>query len=206
MKYRSFIIVCLSALSVLPLGAQGGRQRFPVFTYGLEWSYTALFNATWHHVFMDEIYSRVNDKGARFLYENHGEILAHIGVNIGENVNISLLSGYSGIIKDVRLVPVSLRCTWFYGKDNGAGRWFSFIDGGSGIHISDTDTPYFSGKAGGGYRIPLSRRVKLDFNIAYRFSYASPDIYDDGERVPESSIRRNDNYLSAMQIGIGLTF
>lgn len=205
MKCRVTIIVCVIFLSHLPLRAQDGRKSVPLFTYGLEWSYSAIFNVTWHHNFIADD-GRVNIKGTRLLYENHGEILAHAGINVGNNVNLSIYTGYTGIIGDVRLLPISLRCTWFYGRDAGRSRWFSFIDSGSGISLSRVHASCYSGKAGGGYRVRLSRSAGLDFNIAYRLTYAAPDIYDYGDRVPESDIKRNDNYLSSVMIGIGLTF
>lgn len=203
--YKVLLMACMSAIMLPTLGAQDSGRDVPLFTYGLEWSYSALFNAAWHHNFIEDG-GRADDRGTRFFYENHGEILAHGGVNIGGNANVSLYCGYSGLIRDVRYIPVTLRFTWFFGNIADTGRWFAFLDGGSGIYVSKTYTPNYAGKAGGGYRISLSRRAKMDFNIAYRLSYASPDIYSNGVKVPESDINRNENYLSAFMIGIGLTF
>lgn len=201
----TFVIIFLLLLSCFSSEARTGRRDVPLFTYGLEWSYSAIFNVIWHHNFYTE-YGRVNDKDTRGFYESNGEILAHAGINLGKKVNLSLYSGYSGSLYNVRIVPFSLRLTCFYGNDSYANRWFSYIDGGNGIPVTRMHTSYYAGKIGGGYRISLSRSVKLDFNLAYRLSYISPDIYEYGEKIPENNIYRNDNYLSTIMLGVGLTF
>ena len=60
------------------------------------------------------------------------------------------------------------------------------------------------GKAGGGYRISLSRSVKLDMLLSYRCSYAEIPFSDQYGPVSDDRIRRNNNYLSAINLGIGI--
>ena len=89
--------------------------------------------------------------------------------------------------------------------DHMKDRWFSFIDLGSGISIKEHPQAILTGKAGGGYRISLSRDTKLDFNMALRTVLTHPDIYHYGDMIPHDKVNRNNAYNSALSLGIALT-
>jgi hypothetical protein len=114
--------------------------------------------------------------------------------------------GVSAIEDYHHTLPVSIRLTRYYGDDHMKDRWFSFIDLGSGISIKEHPQAILTGKAGGGYRISLSRDTKLDFNMALRTVLTHPDIIYYGEMIKPDRINRNNAYVSAVSIGMSLTF
>ena len=52
----------------------------------------------------------------------------------------------------------------------------------------------------------LSRYSKLDFIISARMTYTHPQITYDQEVISQEMVRRNNAYVSALSLGIGLTF
>ncbi len=173
------------------------------FTYGIEWTYSAMIAEIVHHNYTSPT-GRVDTKGLSMNYINNGFALAHIGLNCGKHLNLSVFGGIGSIYKYERAFPLTLRGTWFFGQEPSASRWFALLDGGCAFR-NGSDTAVL-GKTGGGYRVSLSRSVKLDFSLAYQFTYASLTINDeDGNEVPQSRIRRNDNYLNSINFSIGIT-
>ena len=153
------------------------KIRRPLFTYGIEWEYVSTINSIYHHNFSAVDGYRVNDKGSKMMYAGNASVYAHAGVNIGRHGNVSLYAGYSGLY------------------DN-------YADGGCGFRPGSEMS--VMGKAGGGYRISLSRSVKLDMLLSYRCSYAEIPFSDQYGPVSDDRIRRNNNYLSAINLGIGI--
>lgn len=195
----------LKSVSAMPRNdGNNGKRAFPRFTYGIEWSYIATINTVYHHNFRAKEGFRMNEKGSTMMYASNGAILAHAGINIGVNCNLSVYAGYAGLAEGYAVMPVSLRYSWLFGKDPSASRWLCFIGGGCGLHAGD-DSISYTGRIGGGYRMSLSRSIKLDFTVSYQCSYAGIPFSDIDGEVPADRIRRNDNYLSAINIGIGIT-
>ena len=188
---------------VQAVSRRDGLRRVPRITYGAEWSYIATLNTTYHHNFRALDGYRVNEKGSTMMYNGNGELLAHIGINFGIHYNLALYAGYGGLYEGYTVFPVSLRNTWLFGDSPEKSRWLCFIDAGAGIRPGDRDA--ITGKAGFGYRLSLSRSVKLDLLLAYRFSYAETSFCDPDGPVPDHRIMRNNNYLSALNLGIGIT-
>ena len=62
------------------------------------------------------------------------------------------------------------------------------------------------GKIGGGYRISLSKDTKLDFLFSARLTYTHPYIFYDDTQISHNKINRNNAWLSALSIGISLSF
>ncbi|MBO8473729.1 MAG: hypothetical protein IAB91_00355 [Bacteroidetes bacterium] len=176
------------------------KIRRPLFTYGIEWEYVSTINSIYHHNFSAVDGYRMNDKGSKMMYAGNASVYAHAGVNIGRHGNVSLYAGYSGLYDNYAVIPVSLRYTWVFGRSD-AG-WLCFIDGGCGFRPESAMSVI--GKAGGGYRISLSRSVKLDMLLSYRCSYAEIPFSDQYGPVSDDRIRRNNNYLSAINLGIGI--
>ena len=119
--------------------------------------------------------------------------------------NLSIYAGYGGLY-GTKVFPVSLRGTYYITKDITHPHWLTYMDLGCGLE-NFKKMPGWTGKAGAGYRIPLSRSVKLDFLLSYQCAYADIPFSDaDGEYLPAQNIRRNDNFLSSFLVGIGIMF
>ncbi len=176
-----------------------------LFTYGVEWSYSATFGNIRHHNYTSPT-GRVDVRGMSLKFVNNGFALGHVGLNCGRHLNMSVYGGYGSIYTDTRVFPLSLRGTWLFGDSSAmARRWLAYLDGGCLFREGGGD-PGAIAKLGGGYRISLSRTTKLDLMVAYQFAYSDLTIYDDyGYEVPESRIRCNNNFLNSINLSIGIT-
>ncbi len=182
----------------------GKRRDWPLLTYGLEWGYSANVNHAFHHNYTSAG-GRVDERGDFMCFRSLGIILAHVGINCGRHLNLSVRGGYEGIYPGQAVWPVSIRGTWLFGRDPSERRWLAFLDGGWAVSSSDYDAGAIA-RAGAGYRISLSRSVKLDLMLSFEYTSASIDLYDDeGEPVEPLRIRRNDNYFSSINFSIGIT-
>lgn len=180
-----------------------GGERARRFTYGFEWAYSAMFLRIKHHNYILST-GRVDDRSCCLDYINNGLALAHVGLNCGKHLNMSIYGGYGSIYYEERAFPLTLRGTWFFGQEPSSSRWFMLLDGGCAFRNGSTTAAL--GKLGGGYRVSLTRSVKLDFALAYQFTYAELEMYDDeGNLLSSGRIRRNDNYLNSVNLSIGIT-
>ena len=173
-------------------------------TFGVEWDYVSTVANIYHHNFRAQEGYRRNDKDIMIMYAGNGAILGHIGADFGRHYNLSVYAGYEGITDGFAVFPVSLRNTLLFGKDVRLPRWLCYIDAGYGF-TDMADSVCITGRAGCGYRLPLSERVKLDFLLSYRLSYAEIPFSDEGGTVSADRIMRNNNILNAISLGIGIT-
>ncbi len=180
------------------------KRRFPRLTFGAEWGYVSTFFCFYHRNYRAVEGYRVNDKGSNAMYGGNGYLLGHAGVNFGGHFNLSLYAGYEGIGDGFCVIPVTLRTTWLFGSRAERSRWLCYLDAGYGFR-PEGDSRCFLAKAGGGYRVSFSRSVKMDFLLSYRFAYAGIPFSDYAGPVTGDRINRNDNFLNAISIGIGLT-
>jgi len=178
----------------------------PKVTFGAEWSYIATFQSGHHYNFFAPDGYRVDMKDNEFGYFTNGEVLFHAGYNFNEFWNLSVYLGYTGISDLHPAFPISLRATRYFGNDPLADRWFAMADLGSGVSIKKYPREILFGKLGGGYRISLSRHVKMDFVASLRVVYTHPDIIYYGDRIERKWINRDNGYLSSISLGVALTF
>lgn len=178
----------------------------PKITFGAEWGYMPALFSGHHHNFFDPDGFRVDDKNTAFGYFTNGEVTLHAGYNFNEYWNLAFHTGYSGAGDFAPVVPISLRITRYLGCNHLSDRWFTFLEGGSGISIKEHPQEIFCGKIGGGYRISLSRLTKLDFIAAFRMLYTHPDIMYYGYEISRELTNRNDGHVGSLFFGLSLTF
>lgn len=174
------------------------------FTYGVEWGFLTTFNVAYHRNFDSVSGFREDTRSLEWMFRGNGEALAHLGLDIGRRFNLSVYTGYSGLIS-ARLIPLSLRGTCLVSRNPELPGWLVFLDAGCNFGTDD-DEIGVCGKIGTGYRLPLSKRIKLDFLLAFRMSYADVQFSDEYGPVPPERIRRNNNFASSIEIGISLAF
>lgn len=174
------------------------------FTYGVEWGFLTTFNVAYHRNFDSVSGYREDTRSLEWMFRGNGEALAHLGLDIGRRFNLSVYTGYSGLIS-ARLIPLSLRGTCLVSRNPELPGWLVFLDAGCNFGTDD-DEIGVCGKIGTGYRLPLSKRIKLDFLLAFRMSYADVQFSDEYGPVPPERIRRNNNFASSIEIGISLAF
>ena len=174
------------------------------FTYGLEWGCLTTLNIAYHRNYDSVEGFRINAKNVEWMFKGNGQVLAHVGCDIGRRFNLPLYSGYAGMLGS-RVIPVSLRGTCLVGKNPELPGWLVFLDGGCHF-ATDDDRVGVCGKMGTGYRLPLSGRISLDFLAGLRLSYAKLSFSDDYGQVSADRIRRNNNFATSIEIGISLAF
>lgn len=207
-------LICLILLlsASLPACAGGVRERdFSRVTFGVEGSFAGAFLSYRHSNYISNYGYRIDRKTFRHNFHGNGEILLHVGCNISPCVNLSLYSGYSGACPEGRIFPFDLRLTWFPSEKTDKDRWFAFLDAGPALNrTGKVSTLAGTGKLGGGYRISITRSVKMDFLVSLRQVFLK-DMHlkaniADNQYVDENKIRRNNTAYTAVTIGIGLTF
>lgn len=201
---KKLIIILLTGLaSSIATHAleKSARQRF---SWGVDWSYSAVFFSGHHYNFYAPEGFRVDTRENGFGYMTNGEFHFHAGYDLNPFWNIAAYAGFAGASALHHIVPVSLRITRFFEHDETNDRWFTFIDAGSGICLKAPVQEIFTGRIGGGYRISLSERTKLDFVASVHAIYTHPEIYYFGERINMNRINRNNSYIGSVSLGIAL--
>lgn len=199
-------MLILLILSAFTFGLNAQDNSFPRFTYGAEWSYTATVHSIWHYNFFSPDGYRVDLRGNEMFFCSNGEAYINAGYNFNENWNLSLYIGIAGVSTHHKAVPVSFRSTYLFGNDPSADRWFTFAEAGSGLSLKIPPQEIFSCKAGGGYRISLSRNTKIDFLMAFKVTYDHPDIIYDDVKIDPDRINRNGMTLTSVAIGMAVKF
>jgi hypothetical protein len=182
------------------------KDRFSKYTFGVEWGYVATFQSGYRYIFFPPEGYRVDVRDNNFRLQSNADLYIHSGINLNSIWNLSLYAGYAGVGDIHKVLPVSIRATRYFGKDPLSDRWFAFTDLGSGICFKRPVQEILTGKIGGGYRMSLSRYSKLDFIISARMTYTHPQITYDQEVISQEMVRRNNAYVSALSLGLGLTF
>ena len=98
--------------------------------------------------------------------------LLKVGYNVTNNWAIGVEVGLSSI-SNVNCTPLYANVQYFYGEKN--SRWFNYVDIGA---INDSTWGFYSG-VGGGYRVSLTRRTKIDFTVGLDYIRMESMWYDD---------------------------
>lgn len=202
----TFILLACTFLSLEAGEKAKGEYEHTRFTFGAEWSYVASFWSGWHYNFFSSEGYRIDQRGNAAGYTSSAEAYLHAGYNFNRHWNLSFYAGYAGIGHYNRVVPMSFRITRYFGKNPLADRWLTFLDIGSGICIKPGPQEIVTAKAGGGWRMSLSRCTKLDFLASARVTYTHPTVTYDSIAVPVDMTNRNEALVLALSVGISLTF
>lgn len=206
---RSFLYIVLSILSTA--GATAGENyNAGRFHFGLEWGYgQGIYSYSHINIISQEGY-RINETSRGFWRKSNGEILAKIGYDLHEKVNLSLCAGWTGISEDCQAYPLLLRIG-FAPKGLYNEGFFTFIDGGIGFRAeieeySKAVLPILD--AGEGYRLWLAPNFFLDFMLSIRTAFDSPLIRNpEGPGiVKKENIRHNVAEFYSVNISIALSF
>ncbi len=202
-RYVAYILLILLPVT---LSAEERTSEAKRLTFGAEWGYICTFFGGYHNNFYSPDGWRVDENEFGGVFYNNVEVYIHIGYNFGEKWNLSLYTGYAGVQGKHHCIPFSIRGTRFFNADCKGDRWFSFIDLGSGISIKKRPQEILTGKVGGGYRISLSERTKLDFLASLRATYSHTDIIFGNTEISHDRINRNNAYGCSVSLGVSLSF
>lgn len=204
---RKFISIFPLIMFCLSLNAQSNTvSTYPRLTFGAEWGYVSTFHVSSHSNFFSDEGYRYNHHSQEFGYWSNGEAYINIGYNFDEHWNLSLYTGFCGMVEIHNVFPISLRATRYYGSNPLKDRWFTYIDAGSGVSLKKEPQEILTGKLGGGYRISLSKDTKIDFMASMRVAYTHPTIEFEGETIDLEWTNRNDAVLISVSIGMAVVF
>lgn len=203
---RFLIIISSLIVSVINMAAGNDIVKPQRFTWGIEWGYVASFHYGIHYNFFSEDGYRVDLNSNRFAYQGNGDVYIHLGYNINDRLNLSVYSGLTGLHDFHKAIPLSLRLSRYFDINSSMDKMLVFADAGSGICIKENAQAIVTGKIGGGYRIALSPSSSIDILLAYRMTLTHPTVTYEKDIVPMNRINRNNAYISAISVGIGLNF
>ena len=151
---------------------------------------------------------RVQDSDSFFEMKSCGVALLNAGVNLGDHFTVGLYTGYTAVYEARKVIPYSLRMTYFFKGCEDAG-WKAFLDAGSGFPLKGSfkNQMLLMGKVGCGYRIPIYKSFCLDSFIAVQGVYDHPNEIRDKFTlmpVPPQELRRSDRLNLGFVIGFAL--
>ena len=193
------LLLCLSA-------AGGGKEFLRRIHPGIEWGHTLTAATYQHYNYLDpSIGFRINEEGWLAPPASNAYILGSISYNISETLSFSLLSGYQGISKGRRAVPVLCRAYYYFTGMQSDGFYFTYD---FGVNLLATGGHGNQLQLGTGYSMVLTPRCSVGLFASVRAVYDQPDIWDpiEEEYIPEQNIRRNDAWYCALNIGVALKF
>ena len=119
--------------------------------------------------------------------------------------SISLLSGYQGIARGCRTVPVLCRVNYYlHGMDTDGFYLFSDM----GYNFCRPNSKGNQLQIGSGYSFYIAPRTSVAIVLGSRVVFDRPDIWDPIEEayIPQKDIKRNNAWYCALNLGIALKF
>ena len=197
--YLAALLLCLSATA-------GGRDFLRRLHPGLEWGYTLTATTYQHFNYLDpSIGYRINDQGWTYPPRSNAFILGSLTFDLSDRFSLGLLSGYEGIDRMRRTIPLLCRGSFYpRGRDEDGVYFFSDL----GLNLSHPEAGGNQMQIGTGYNIFLAPRCALAFLAGGRVTYDRPDVWDpiEEEYIPKRNIKRNDAWYFALNIGVALKF
>ena len=199
MRLRLFILLILSCLCRLTQAQE--------ITWSVEWGTAATFYT--HH---DYQYTTLDGYHIdEHYYETqthlHGLMTVRVGIQASRRLNLSVGTGWLGLQRGIRCLPVSLRGTLDMGDPDRNG-FMAFAEGGIGLSEKLEKKSGDFARIGTGYRIPLGYGVRLRFMAALQASVCHPQLFDiyDGIVVDDSHLEYSDRTAAALVVSMGLEF
>lgn len=196
----------LTIILALLLMASGMHAR-PRFSYGLEWGYTGTFLKTWQYNYIYSSGSRIVDNSEAWRYFSNGSILACIGADLGNKVNLSAYSGLLGVYSRRWMVPVELRARWCPAglSENGP---VLHLGGAAAFPTASLYETAARINLGGGYRVKVYGNTCVDFLLSFQVCSDHESITDPdtGMYVPTRDITLNLVEYWGLNFSVALNF
>lgn len=196
---------------ILALAGTGAHARAPFLRFGVEWGPSAVIYSSEHLNYLDDDRSRIFENKSSFGFSPNGFIMGHIGVNATNLLAFSVHSGYMGVNRNNRLIPLLLRMTVAPSGFDSDGI-FIFADAGVGFHLSRAEQPdrrpAVLADAGAGYRFALTPTSNLEFALNLKVSADNiliPDP-DKGGYIPREQIIKDTANSLSLCLSIGFSF
>lgn len=205
-KTLIFISLLFTSLPLCHAGNQGQKGSLR-FRYGVEWGYTISISNSYHYDYIHpEDGFRVDRKDTDFYAYSNAYANLNTGVEFLRHFGASLHAGFAGIKQERRMVPVSIRESFFFNGYDSDGV-LAFIEEGLGIHGSEDRLSYFA-KMGAAYRIALGARESLDLGLSFQAVTDHPPVYDNdtNDYVPDEYLRMTDALYGSINLSVSIHF
>ena len=204
MRRIKLILVIVSALiSACP---DAGATRPVKFRYGAEWGIGVnMLSAINGSYITEEGYLVESDELKHSCHAN-GCVYAFAGAEISRSLGIRLYSGYMGLTRKERVIPVSMRILWNFNGNAAQTSSSMFAEAGAGFRKGFRTSAV--GKLGYSYRYRLSGHAALELNAGGQVSYSHPYLYDkySGHYVTEDKLGISRSLNAGIFMTIGLIF
>ena len=196
------IVTALLAIFICTFASAKVKARFNV-----EWGAGSPINE-WH------MYHYLSEEGMIIVDDDESFISSLIAMNtigagadIGRHFSLLLCTGYAGLKKGDRFIPLTLRAYWLP-RGTEVGGLVTFLEGGSGFHTDKVGEMPSIARIGAGYRLQLNKRCGIDFTLSVRYSKDNPAIIDSstGEIVPEERVLKSEERMWAPMLTIAVNF
>lgn len=197
---RKFLIIIFISLFTFSFARAGD------FTYGIEWGGSVAVAEYHDYNYLIESGYRMDDASFSFGGKVNAFFLVNAGYVFAERFQVSLYSGYEGVDKNVRVVPIVLRGTFF---NNGYKSDGFLAYAGGGVGITDVERrSVVLGRLGAGYRFVISKATCMDILFSANLAIRNPDLLDPDSNLPiaENRITVNNLCLGKLGLSIALSF
>ena len=193
------LLLCLSANA-------GGKEFLRRLHPGVEWGYTFTATTYQHFNYLDpSIGFRINEEGWTTPPKSNAFVLGSLTCDVTNKLSISLLSGYQGIARGCRTVPVLCRVNYYlHGMDTDGFYLFSDM----GYNFCRPNSKGNQLQIGSGYSFYIAPHTSVAIVLGSRVVFDRPDIWDPIEEayIPQKDIKRNNAWYCALNLGIALKF
>lgn len=205
--YRHMILLLLLTMTCNAAAREHGWSPSHI-RCGLEWGYTS-------SVFEGHRFGYVTDAGARvesadqsLIYNSNGHFISYVGIETGRKLETALTTGYIGIVQGRRVVPLTVRETFFLNGSRQDG-FKLFADGGLCFTGTFRHQQNWIVKTGAGYRLMLGEKPAVDFSLSVHGAFDHPKsvyIHENSYTVPIQDLKRSDRQYIGINISMALSF
>ena len=186
MRKIAIAVACMAFFWISATASQPTRQ----LVYGIEWGAGLTFHTYHIYNYLREDGTRLQGNDFQFVANLNASILFHVGYDLGNRWNASLVTGYEGINDRFRIFPLGVRGARFFGTDPHSDNSFCFLEPGVGL-FSSADKYTFYLRMGYGKRFNLSPGTDLDFSVSYRLAHSCPELIDPDEEIVDRLFSNN---------------
>lgn len=200
-------ILIAAAFACCAMTAYGGNgNRWLSVHFGAEWGIGWSMMSKSHETYLVSDGFLVDIREVKFRQYINGAVLGFVEADFGGRVGVAASSGYMGLYRNERVVPVMLRTSFALkrnGMENGGA---VFIEGGPGF--AGRQDMALIGRGGYAYRCRLAGHLAVDFRASFLISDSHPAVYDrfSGRYVPDEDLRTTDWTNAGIMFTIGIVF
>lgn len=213
MRRISFLLpLLLTLLCSTPVlaGQLYGPTFFDRMSFGVEWGYSQQFYQFRHYNIISEEGSRINETTSGLAFCPNGMLMGRIGYDVSDKLNVSVLSGYSGMTSGQRMIPLLLR-VYVAGHPLRGDGFFTFADGGIAFkprHGEVSQSAPLIADIGEGYRVSLTPFCSLDLMMSFRALFDTPPVINpEGPGfVHKSNVRSSVSRIYSLSLIVAVNF